>query len=631
MLAVKTWRRLFVFMVLCGLGEVANAQLFDTTEYRRDLSTYHTSGEVQDFKFDRHREDTTLNFPHELYTARFEDNPQLNTGRIASPVLTFDQKQRSSLYFTNWNNSFGRWFRYSDSIRYYDGKTPRTKLGYAQGSGGLLFLNAEHSQNIASNWSFGLDYRRVKTHNQYYINMPRFNQERMTNVFATQAYTNYHSKNQNYEVFASFTNNKNTVKETFGVQNAEDFDLLSGRSKAYFGIGGLTGAQNTAIERLWHVKQFYRSGNRQIVVNDSTIVPDTLYTSIRGQWFHDLKYERRINRFSDDDINRAIFPDINYGETTLDSIFWDVVRNEVGYTKRDGNLKTMISATHESVRVKQLDFYNNQYQLLYVNGKANWSDSNWTFTGSTQIALTGFNAGNYLVDISGEKLNENNTWFAGATVVSVRPDFNNQFFVSNYYNWHQILQNENRLALNAGWRGENGSHVKLEATDLQNAVYFDTSAVPVQLNENVQFLTLDAYAPISMGKSWKADARFNLRYSSNDKIPMPLYNGGLRIYRQGYLFNNNMWARLGVEATYIDQITGYFYNPVVRQFVLSSQSIGGYPVVNVFLNMKVQTMTLFVSGRHLTQGMFRNDNFASALNPIMGRAFTLGVNWRLFD
>ena len=92
-----------------------------------------------------------------------------------------------------------------------------------------------------------------------------------------------------------------------------------------------------------------------------------------------------------------------------------------------------------------------------------------------------------------------------------------------------------------------------------------------------------------------------------------------------------MWARLGVEATYIDQITGYFYNPVVRQFVLSSQSIGGYPVVNVFLNMKVQTMTLFVSGRHLTQGMFRNDNFASALNPIMGRAVTLGVNWRLFD
>lgn len=631
MLAVKFGCRLVIWAVLCSLGGVANAQLFDTTEYRRDLSSFHSPNEVQDFLFDKHPEDTSLNFPHELYTPRFEDNPQLNTGRIASPILRFTPENRSDIYFTNWNNSFGRWFRPADSIRYYDGKTPRTKLGYAQGSGGLLFLSAEHSQNIASNWSFGLDYRRVKTHNQYYINMPRYNQERMTNVFATQAYTNYHSKNNKYEVFASFSNNKNTVKETFGIQNAEVFDLLTGRSKSYFGISGLTNAQNVAIERLWHVKQFYRTGNRTIKVNDSTTLADTLYSSINGQWFHDLKYERRINRFSDDDINREIFPDINYGESTLDSIFWDVMRNEVGYTKRRGNRQALISASHESVRVKQHNFYTSQFQLIYANGKVNWSDSNWSFNGRTQIALASYNAGNYVVDLSGEKSNGNNFWFAGATVRSVRPDYNSQFFVSNYYNWHQILRNENRLTANVGWRNETGTRIKLEMSDIQNVLYFDTSAQPNQLNENVQLVTLDAYLPISMGKSWKADARFNLRYSSSDKIPLPLYNGGLRIYRQGYLFKNNMWARLGVEATYIDQVTGYFYNPAVRQFILSPKSIGGYPVVNVFLNMKVQTMTLFVAGRHLTQGMFRNDNFATAFNPIMGRAVTLGVNWRLFD
>jgi hypothetical protein len=103
------------------------------------------------------------------------------------------------------------------------------------------------------------------------------------------------------------------------------------------------------------------------------------------------------------------------------------------------------------------------------------------------------------------------------------------------------------------------------------------------------------------------------------------------LYKEGFLFKKNMWTRFGVDVSYFSEFQGYGYNPVVRQFTLARGNIGGYPIIDVFLNAQVQTMTLFASLQHAGQGFFINDAFSAENYPLIGRAVRFGVQWRLFD
>lgn len=606
--------------------------MFDTTEYKRDLSFYQTVGAVENLTFNQVAEDTNLQFGHQLLPNFIETPILLHTGRIASPSMVLEQELPSTDQFRVSTNLFAPWFYNGDSISYYNSTVPRSDLSYSQGTGNLLQLVASHSQNIASNWSFGLQYNRTKSHNLYFNNLPLFNQERMTNMFSTCVYSHFYTPNRKYEVMANFVNSKNTITETYGLTNPIPFDQLTGRAKTFSGEANFSGAQNLFIERTWNVAQFFRPGNRQVTVNDSTVVADTSTTSIQTQWFHQLKYGRYINRFTDEKPDTVLFPIRFVSLATNDSIFHSVLSNRIGKIQliSDGYYKFW--AHHELVQVKQQFYHTSQFNNVRFAGEIDKSTEKIHQHLYGHVSGLGYNIGDYKVNYHIEKIGSQLPIGIEATIINRRPDYNDQFFGSNNYYWNQTLNKTftGRIRTSIS-NAKKTNELSVEYRNINQHVYYDTNGYARQVDAGIQYLKAIGVSKLTFAKSWHIQQRLTYQYSSNSLMPVPNVSSKTRFYKEGYLFKKNMWARIGVDVQYFTPFAGRTYNPIVRQMTLTNTEIGGFPIVDFFINSQVKSMELYVSTHHIAQGYFINDSFLAGNYPLISRTFQFGINWRLFD
>lgn len=606
--------------------------MFDTTEYHRDLSHFVTSKDAENLRFHTHQEDTNLQFGHHLLGPFVETPIQLHTGRMGSPTMYLEHSLPQSNQFQLSTALFEPWFISNDSLRFYHSNTPRTDLSYSQGTGNLLQLRASHSQNIASNWSFGLEYNRTKSHNLYYNNLPLFNQERMTNIFSTGVYSHFFTPNHKYEVFGSFVNSKNTVRETFGIANSATFDLLSGRSKTYAGQANFEDAQNLFIERTWSVLQLFRPGSRTVQVNDSTVAPDTSHNTISSQWFHEIKYRRHVNRFTDSDPNLLLFPVRYVSLETHDSMFYSVLSNRIGKSAKitGGYFKYWIQ--HEFIDIKQQYFHHSTFNNVHVAAEANKNTSMFNHSAFVRVTGLGYNAGDFKVDYQVVKpLTKNNVGLK-TEILNKRPDYNDLFFGSNNYYWNQPF---NKMSIYGAklWTSNKQNTLKLDLQyrNLNNYVFYDTSGFSRQSSDNIHYINATGQFKLTFATSWHWEQRLSYQSATSNDMPVPTLCSKTRLFKEGYLFNKNMWARIGVDVQYFTPYAGRTYNPIVRQMTLSNDEIGGFPMVDFFINSQVNSMELYVSTHHIAQGFFINDSFLAANYPLISRTFQFGVNWRLFD
>ena len=624
--------RTVVFVTVLLQSVWASAQLFDTTVYHKDLSTFTTSFGTENLDFTYADEDTTLSFAHRILRNNVADPLRLHTGRIAGPGMWLEPDMPNTDEFQSGRPLFANVFHHVDSIKYYRSRTPRTRLKYSQGTANLLYIGAEHSQNITKDWSFGLDYTRVKSHNLYHNNLPAFDQERMANVFATSVYSHFRSRNRKYEVFGAFVNNRNNQRETYGINNAPLFDLFTGREKSYSGEARLSDAQNLFITRDFNIHQFYRMGARKVQINDSTIGPDTSTDNINAQWFHQLNYRRNINRFSDNTLPNTVYPDTLFESVTLDSIFNDVIQNRIGFIGKTKDVGLKAWMLHEVIRVKQKNGHQSNLQHLQLGAQTTSNLSIAKLKAEGKYSVLGYYSGDFYLSAQIENQSDIGLLRIGLKQVRHRPDYNDQFFTSNYYYWNTPFNKTDITNGTFTYNLPKGQlKVNVDARLITGQVYYDTSGRAQQFNSTLRYGKVSLSNTSNIGKSYYINHRFVVQSSSNAILPVPQFLYKASLYKEGYLFKKNMWTRFGVDFSYFSEFVGYSYNPVVRQFILGDENIGGYPILDIFLNAQVQTMTLFVSVQHVGQGFFINDSFSAEDYPIIGRAFRFGVHWRLFD
>ncbi len=625
-------RILLTTILILSLATLGFGQLFDTTTYHKDLSSYVKVDDVLHMRFNKTNEDTLLKFGHRIQDAFIETPISLHTGRIASPSKPLEYQTPTTDQFQLSTPLFGNWFYNPDSLLYHQSQTPRTDLTYAQGTGNLLHLAASHSQNIASNWSFGLIYNRTKSHNLFHNNLPAFNQERMTNLFSTGVYSHFYTPNRKYEVFANFINSKNTVKETFGITNPEEFDQLSGRAKTFAGEANFYDASNLFIDRTWSVTQFFRPGKRTIQINDTTIGPDTNTSNITSQWFHQFRYRRHINRFTDGDPNIDLFPTRFVSLETHDSIFHSVLSNKIGKALHVKSMLTKIWMLHEAIQVKQHYFHSSSFNHVRFGGDVNKSVKNSTHYAYAHGSALGYYSGDFKGLYRFESLLNRIDLHSEVSMTRRRPDYNEQFFGSNNYYWNKSLNRTLTSQIAGRISNKKSTRVlNVDFYDIDQFVYYDSTGVAQQLDDHVQYLRANAVFQFRLGSSWYWRNRVTYQWTSNKVLALPAVSVKTRLYKEGYLFNKNMWARIGVDVQYFTPYTGTTYNPIVRQMTLSNKEIGGFPIVDVFINSEVRSMELYVSTHHIAQGYFINDSFMASDYVFIGRTFQFGVNWRLFD
>jgi hypothetical protein len=142
------------------------------------------------------------------------------------------------------------------------------------------------------------------------------------------------------------------------------------------------------------------------------------------------------------------------------------------------------------------------------------------------------------------------------------------------------------------------------------------------------------YQGSAQHNKWTLDLRARIQESGATEayynIPKIILRSS--IYFSTDLFEKAMFAQIGLKAHYFDAYYADAYHPVLGEFyVQNNKMIGGYPLVDAFINAKVRTMRLFLTYQHVNSSLSNNDYFAAPNYPYRDGVVRFGFVWNFFD
>ena len=597
-----------------------------------EYSSFILLEDVWNLEDTAYAEDSTIVAMNQIHPGR-QAGFWLDQGFIGSPIRLDVLPTGNATGFDLGGNIFGAYHLNGKDIRHYRGAIPRTLLKYAQGGGELIYLTAEHDQQIFDRWTMGVKYEREKIQNVLYNNLPEINAARMSDNYRLQWRTHFVNHTRSYEVFAHLNWNKYNIQETGGTADTLFYNALEGRQKS-FSVGGfLTDADLVYKDAEFRVTQLFRPGLRMDSF-DSTFNWRQANLS-KGFWYHTLSHKKNTQWLQLEVPNETRFPLRQYADATNDSLVGRTIENTIGRKSLmfKSRFMTDVYVRHEYISIFQNAYRRYRYNNVRVGGKmAIGSDKSLQTLISANAALLGFNAGDY--EIQGKVLgNWKSMQFqiAGSSRL-YEPEFYQQAFVTNQYSWvndfKKIKWQELEFKLNQN-QNKFGFHV--QAGVVNDFVFHDTSGFPAQISNAFTRLKAEGYGQVEFFRVLTLEQKLVFQQVSTNRLPVPALSSVTRLFAQSTFFKGNMEARLGVDIYYSTPFTGYYYNPLTRAFQVGTMGVGNMPVVDVYLLAKVRTMHLFVSFDQVNQDVMGIDVYSSSLYPSIGRRLRVGVTWRLFN
>jgi hypothetical protein len=115
-------------------------------------------------------------------------------------------------------------------------------------------------------------------------------------------------------------------------------------------------------------------------------------------------------------------------------------------------------------------------------------------------------------------------------------------------------------------------------------------------------------------------------------IRLPEWFGNMSLYYEGSLFKKAMFLQIGASVFYSSDYYANAYMPATGQFYLQSEKkYGNYPYIDVFLNVRIKTVRVFIKVDHLNSGWSGSNYMLAPHYPMNDRLFKFGVSWRFWD
>ena len=109
------------------------------------------------------------------------------------------------------------------------------------------------------------------------------------------------------------------------------------------------------------------------------------------------------------------------------------------------------------------------------------------------------------------------------------------------------------------------------------------------------------------------------------------------VYRNSFFISEKIFKNvLEIQSGFNFKIFSKFfineYNPVISTFhVQDKRKIGGFPIIDFFLNAKIRQTRLFFIFEHINSSLSENNFFSTASTPYRDSNFRFGLNWNLFN
>lgn len=635
--------------IISGDGRRVNLDQYnkDSTNFNDEQSIKLSAKTTyKDYKVISYRNDTTY---IDTTLTRYKDHKFNYIRKDNFELLPFHNQGQT---FTNLAYSFDKASLYPsigarakhfnfyevEDIKYYHVATPTTELLYRTGLEQGQVLDALFTLNTSKHLNFSIAYKGLRSLGKYRSSLASHGNMRIT--------SNYSTKNDAYTIKGHIVAQDLTNQESGGLldESIANFEADNenfqerGRLETHF-----NDAENVLRANRYYIEHGYKIWQRKDSVNNKKT-----YLKIGNT----LNYERKH---------------YDYRQTTAYTGFGDAFASTI-----DDKLTNSIFTTQAYIALKapivlgevkfKADYYNYKhgYNSITVRNNtiipANLNGNTIAIGGEWRTRLKSFNidadistilagnlTGNYLKASASYKKDSLFEFKATLLNNNKAPNFNFLLNQSNYvaYNWKNNLKNEISRSLIFDLKSDKILNASAEITQIDNYTHLsDTIARPFnqptvqQFSKTVNYLKIKASKDFRIGKIGFDNTIMYQKVASGGSVfRIPEFVTRNSLYFADHLFKGDpLYLQTGITLNYFSKYYANEYNPVLSEFYLqSNQKIGGYPVLDFFVNAQIQRTRLFFKIEHFNSDFgSTNDYYTAPRYPYRDFVIRFGVVWNFF-
>ena len=527
-------------------------------------------------------------------------------------------------------------------LRYYRPKHVFTDLFYMIGDEREQLFYGKHTQRLDETFYLGFQYRVVNSPGAY----SRLG-SRNVNLYLTADYLH---PSKRYQALGSFILNRVRNQQSGGLRNPAAFEENEVRDSVI-----LFRAESWYRDVSVNLNHFYQTG----FYTGGDTVQQGRFINL-GRFNHDFSYARKAFNFVEDAQPYPFYDYTpHYPQSTFDSTVVHQIKNEVSWSNfplESGrgtfpfNFRIFLQHSINSIQqpwfpedkplVDSLDqniFYYDRYNYNeIIQGIELQSDQKrfLSFGGFANVTVGGYNDEDFH---AGAYLNlgrpDRNYHLDGMLrVANMEAPYFYNTFRSNYISWDnnfdkmQVLNLRGRLHI--PWVRLEGNYYLLN-----NMVYFNRNALPVQNTSGFGFISLGAYSDIEIGRFGLRNHGVYQHSTTTNFKDYPAFISYHSVYLNFDLFDRALINQLGFDLHFNPGYRAMSWMPVTRAFYAQGDYITRDKfLVDVFWSGKIQKARLFVKYQNLLGLVFETKpHYDIPFYPIPESMFKFGVSWMFFD
>jgi hypothetical protein len=528
-------------------------------------------------------------------------------------------------------------FLEANQIRYASVATPVTELYFKsvmkRGQSVDSFLTLNKSPRL----NFSIAYRGLRSEGKYINQLASTGNFRFT--------TSYITKNQRYSANTHFTSQDISNEENGGITTIEDFE-----------------SENPNFDNRERLEVFLKDGKsflkgKRIFIDHKFRLNPT--QSINNWYlYHQFNYENKFFEYTQGTVASTV------GSTTVfrfgDSYLSDNIKDQTKYNKMHNTVGLVFENTNlGNLTFFAEDFRSNYYynKIIFLNRglipaalnqninslgghyiyqKNKWNGSFLYSRSITNESLSNLKAilqhdWSDTVQLSFEYQNSNKL-----------PNNNYELYQSSFvsYNWFNEFKNEKINALSAKavtpW-----FEASIQFSTLNDHLYFENTATdsqvqtvsPAQYSNTIKHISAKLSKEFTLGKFALDNTLLFQKVDQRDAIlNVPQIVTRNSFYYSNYMFKKALYLQTGFICNYFTNYFANEYNPVIGEFFVQNQKeIGNFPMLDFFVNARVQRTRIYFKLEHFNSSFTGNSFYASPNNPYRDFIIRFGLTWNFFQ
>jgi hypothetical protein len=627
-------KKALLILILNFLGMRSYAQTVITLP--NPILRYETQYATSDLNLKKI--DTLLDDFHRYQPIMQWEVPYLssNLGNVPRPLL-FDPILQ--IGYQHGYQSVQKYFLNTDSVKYYNTKTPFTSAQYIFGAKEESLVEFTHSQNIKPYLNLAVDYKRPVSQGFYN------HQKSGIHNFSFSQW--FKAPSNKYNLLSAYVFNQAKIQENGGVKVDDIFTNPAYAQDASTAPVNLTTAENKYNQQNFFFTQTFYFGPEQ----NST--DTTKKKSIQPKYGLTHHFEINANKiwYKDDEDSNSTFYSNFYisNDTTRDFTKSRTITNEIYFhnysvSSEDSlNKNTFKYSWSGGLRYSLNQYEQNQLtdtrhglQLFGSLRNNELFPSKFDYKLDAAVDLAPKYSGDFLTSVQ-LKFQPNSIFYIApfAFINMQSPSMKIERFYTNHVQWKNDFKKQ--FIVHAGTKfGIPKWHLNagLDYYMMKNYWYYGTNATPEQSSKSIQVVRVFAEKNFYLKNFVFKNIAYYQLVSNQEVIHQPkFYLKNQLYYRGSYIKKKPLHAQLGIDLTYFGNHEADAYDPAIMDYyVQNQQTLKFYPNVDAFFNLQVKRTRIFVVVQNITQGLFGEDGYYTHPNsPASPRAYRLGVSWQFYD